>query len=83
MQPPERPSDDIQTLTASLTELHASVHRLIQVCQDSAQYIVNSQEMLDKLPLLDFYNDDLQRNIEILTRLSGPALFVRFIKSAL
>ena len=48
----------------SLLDLHASVHRLIKVIQDNADTLSRGEEILDKLPLLDFYNDDLLRNIE-------------------
>lgn len=53
-------------LEASLMDLHASVRRLIQVIQDNAASMERSDEILDKLPLLDFYNDDLLRNLSAL-----------------
>jgi methyl-accepting chemotaxis protein len=57
-------NDDLLALQASLQDLHGSVHRLIQVIQENASYLADSEAIMDKLPILDFYNDDLKRNIE-------------------
>lgn len=57
-------NDELQELQASLQELHGSVHRLIQVIQENSAYLADSEAIMDKLPILDFYNDDLKRNIE-------------------
>jgi hypothetical protein len=56
-------------LEESLLDLHGSVSRLIKVIQENANGMERSQEILDKLPLLDFYNDDLLRNIQSMRRL--------------
>lgn len=58
--------DQIQELRASLTDLHGSVSRLIAVIQENAQFLEDSEAVMDKLPMLDFYNDDLKRNIDAL-----------------
>jgi hypothetical protein len=55
-------------LEDSLLNLHASVGKLIKVIQDNATILDRKAEILDKLPLLDFYNDDLLRNIESLKK---------------
>lgn len=55
-------------LEDSLMDLHASVAKLIKAIQENAVTMDRSQEILDKLPLLDFYNDDLLRNIHALRR---------------
>jgi hypothetical protein len=47
----------------SLLALHGSVARLISMIQENAPGMEKEREILDKLPLLDFYNDDLLRNI--------------------
>lgn len=52
------------SLEDSLMDLHNSVHRLIKVIQEHAGSLDRGAEVLDKLPMLDFYNDDLLRNIE-------------------
>jgi hypothetical protein len=52
------------SLEDSLMDLHNSVHRLIKVIQEHAGSLDRGSEVLDKLPMLDFYNDDLLRNIE-------------------
>jgi hypothetical protein len=57
-------NDELQALQDSLQELHGSVDRLIQVIQANAVYLVDSEAIMNKLPILDFYNDDLKRNIE-------------------
>lgn len=51
-------------LEASLADLHASVKRLIHSIQVNAESMEHGPEILDKLPLLDFYNDDLKRNLD-------------------
>lgn len=58
--------EQIQELRASLSDLHGSVSRLIAVIQENAQYLEDSEAVMDKLPMLDFYNDDLKRNIDAL-----------------
>ena len=55
-------------LEDSLLDLHVCVHRLIKVIQNDANRLDRGREILDKLPLLDFYNDDLLRNIDALGR---------------
>ncbi len=55
-------------LEASLVDLHTSVARLIKAIQSNAGSLNRSQEILDKLPLLDFYNDDLLRNIKTIRK---------------
>jgi len=50
-------------LEDSLMDLHHSVNKLIKVIQDNAGTLDRGAEVLDKLPILDFYNDDLLRNI--------------------
>jgi len=60
------PSENIRELTSSLLGLHASIDKLIKTLQQNAHQLEDSRQIMDKLPLLDFYNDDLQRNIEIL-----------------
>jgi hypothetical protein len=37
---------------------------LIKVIQENASTLERGNEVLNKLPLLDFYNDDLLRNID-------------------
>lgn len=55
-------------LEESLLDLHASVAKLIKAIHENAGTMDRSQEIMDKLPLLDFYNDDLLRNITALRR---------------
>jgi hypothetical protein len=55
-------------LEESLLDLHTSVNRLIKVIQDNAASLDRGREIMDKLPLLDFYNDDLLRNIRSMRR---------------
>lgn len=56
-------SDNLAGLEASLMDLHHSVSRLIEVMQEHAGTLDRGDEVLDKLPLLDYYNDELLRNI--------------------
>ena len=56
------------SLEDSLFDLHSSVNRLIRVIHQNAGTLDKGQEILDKLPLLDFYNDDLLRNLNTLKR---------------
>ncbi len=56
-------TENATNLEDSLLDLHHSVHRLIQVIQENAGTLGRGAEVLDKLPILDFYNDDLLRNI--------------------
>jgi hypothetical protein len=51
-------------LEDSLLDLHRSVNRLIRVIQEHAETLERGDEVLDKLPMLDFYNDELLRNID-------------------
>jgi len=44
-------------------DLHISVNKLIKAIQENAASLNRGQEVMDKLPMLDFYNDDLLRNI--------------------
>jgi hypothetical protein len=53
-------------LEDSLLELHLSVLKLIKVIQDNSTTLGQGEEILNKLPMLDFYNDDLLRNINIM-----------------
>ena len=57
-------TDNLAGLEASLIGLHLSVNKLIKVIQDNAATLDRGDEVLNKLPMLDFYNDDLLRNIE-------------------
>jgi hypothetical protein len=57
-------TDNLAGLEASLMGLHLSVNKLIKVIQDNAATLDRGDEVLNKLPMLDFYNDDLLRNIE-------------------
>lgn len=66
--PLERHIESPAQLEDSLMDLHASVAKLIKAIQENAATMDRSQEILDKLPLLDFYNDDLLRNINALRR---------------
>ena len=56
-------SDNLAGLEASLMDLHQSVTRLIEAMQVHAGTLDRGDEVLDKLPLLDYYNDELLRNI--------------------
>jgi hypothetical protein len=56
-------TDNLTGLEESLMDLHVSVNKLIKVIQDNAATLERGDEVLNKLPLLDFYNDDLLRNI--------------------
>jgi hypothetical protein len=55
--------ENLTSLEDSLLDLHRSVNRLIQVMQDHAGTLDRGEDVLDKLPMLDFYNDELLRNI--------------------
>jgi hypothetical protein len=59
-------TQSISGLEDSLLSLHASVSKLIKVIQDNAPIMDRKEEIMNKLPLLDFYNDDLLRNIHSL-----------------
>jgi hypothetical protein len=59
-------AENIRQLHSSLEDLHVSVEKLIAAIQDHAKHVDDGEQILNKLPLLDFYNDDLKRNIEIL-----------------
>lgn len=61
-------TESISGLEDSLLNLHSSVRKLIRVIQDNATVMERKEEILDKLPLLDFYNDDLLRNIDALKK---------------
>ena len=56
-------TQDSAGLSASLMDLHESVNKLIKVIQENAADMDRGVEVMDKLPMLDFYNDDLLRNI--------------------
>lgn len=56
-------AENLVGLEESLLDLHVSVTKLIKVIQENATSLERSEEVLNKLPLLDFYNDDLLRNI--------------------
>ncbi len=56
-------TDNLIGLEESLMDLHVSVNKLIKVIRDNATSLEQGEEVLNKLPLLDFYNDDLLRNI--------------------
>jgi hypothetical protein len=53
----------------SLMELHVSVVKLIGAIQGMAHALDDNEKILDLLPMLDFYNDDLLRNIN---KMRGP-----------
>jgi hypothetical protein len=55
--------ENTSSLEDSLMDLHHSVNRLIKVMQAHAGSIKSGGDVLDKLPILDFYNDELLRNI--------------------
>jgi hypothetical protein len=57
-------TEHLAGLEESLMDLHISVGKLIKVIQQNAASLDRGQEVLDKLPMLDFYNDDLLRNIQ-------------------
>ncbi len=57
-------AENIRQLHQSLEELHASVEKLIGAIREQAPLLEDGDRVLDKLPLLDFYNDDLRRNID-------------------
>ncbi len=57
---------DLTGLGDSLMQLHLSVSKLIKVIQINSATIDSREEILDKLPLLDFYNDDLLRSINFM-----------------
>jgi hypothetical protein len=56
-------SDNLAGLESSLMDLHHSVNRLIEAMQEHAGSLDRGDEVLDKLPLLDYYNGELLRNI--------------------
>ena len=56
-------SQNLASLEESLMDLHHSVDRLIRVIQEHAVTLDRGDEVLDKLPMLDFYNGELLRNI--------------------
>jgi hypothetical protein len=60
---PAMSSDDLAGLESSLHDLHRSVNRLIEVMQENAGTMDRGEEVLNKLPLLDYYNGELLRNI--------------------
>jgi hypothetical protein len=59
-------AQNMMGLEDSLLDLHSSVRKLIQVIQNNAVIMDRKEEILNKLPLLDFYNDALLRNINSL-----------------
>lgn len=44
-------------------ELHVSVVKLINAIQGMSHTLEDKDKILNMLPMLDFYNDDLLRNI--------------------
>lgn len=56
-------SKELVGLEESLMDLHLSVNKLIRVIQENSDSLERGDEILNKLPILDFYNDDLLRNI--------------------
>jgi len=56
-------TENLAGLEESLMDLHISVNKLIKAIQENAASLNRGQEVMDKLPMLDFYNDDLLRNI--------------------
>ncbi len=56
-------TEDIAELQNSLLDLHGSVSRLIKAFYDNVESLENREAILDVLPLLDFYNDDLAEQI--------------------
>ncbi len=56
-------AENLFGLEESLLDLHVSVNKLIKVIQDNATSLERGEDVLNKLPLLDYYNDDLLRNI--------------------
>lgn len=56
-------SEEFVGLEESLMDLHVSVNKLIRAIQENYQSLERGEEVLNKLPVLDFYNDDLLRNI--------------------
>jgi hypothetical protein len=59
-------TENLASLQDSLMSLHLSVGKLIKVIHENSHALNQSEEIMDKLPLLDFYNDDLLRNINIM-----------------
>ena len=57
-------TENLAGLEESLLGLHVSVNKLIKVIQENAATLDRGEEVLNKLPMLDFYNDDLLRNIQ-------------------
>jgi hypothetical protein len=57
-------TENLTGLEESLMDLHLSVNKLIKVIQENAITLERGEEVMNKLPLLDYYNDDLLRNIE-------------------
>lgn len=57
-------TENLAELEESLLGLHESVNKLIKVIQENAATLDRGEEVLNKIPMLDFYNDDLLRNIQ-------------------
>lgn len=62
-------TENMASLQDSLMSLHLSVGKLIKVLNENAHNLNQSEVIMNKLPLLDFYNDDLLRNIK---EMQGP-----------
>ncbi len=54
-------SEKLIDLEKTLLGLHTSVANLISVIGKNASRLEGGEEALNKLPILDFYNDDLLR----------------------
>ncbi len=65
-------SKQIVELETSLLDLHGSVDKLIKLIKENSTTLSRSEEVLNKLPLLDFYNDDLLSNIKTLQKKIHP-----------
>jgi hypothetical protein len=59
-------SEDITGLEDSVQQLHTAVNHLIWIIQENAAFLPGGRDILDKLPLLDFYNHDLLQQLESL-----------------
>ena len=63
---------EIRDLITRLSRLADEVDRLVlRISEDSSGIFKNVPEMAGKLPMLDFYNDDLKRTIADLRELEA------------
>ena len=60
--------EDLTGLEDAVVQLHTAVNHLIWIIHENADFIPQGREILDKLPLLDFYNQDLITQLENLQR---------------